>query len=292
MGTKFRGIILLLAIFSSSLFAKQYVAILELGGTISKTESGILTDKLISLLASTGDYRVVERSQMQSILQEQEFQQSGCTSGECAVEVGQILGVEKIISGSIGKLGSLYSISLKKVDVATGEIEETSSYEIKGSIEDVLTKGLSQSVKQFSKGSVVTKSDAAEEPIKIEEPKEVELTPMDKYKSRKKKKVVFTVITATGAAASAGVAVYFLIDMNQKYDDYKELPIGSDFDSYWNSFESSRNYMIISSGVGVGFTTAAIIIGTRKIEMPSGNEVSVTPQGTFDSASLTLNYHF
>ena len=38
---------------------------------------------------------------MEQILVEQGFQQSGCTTNECMVEVGKLIGVEKIVSGSI-----------------------------------------------------------------------------------------------------------------------------------------------------------------------------------------------
>lgn len=286
----FKLLVLILILFSIHLFATQYVAIMELNGTISKTESGILTDKLINLLTSTGDYRVIERSQMKSILQEQEFQQTGCTSGECAVEVGQILGVEMIISGSIGKLGSLYSIALRKINVATGEIEGTASYEVRGTIEDVLTRGLAKSVAQLN-GEIVT---AEPETVVVEDKKEVELTPQAIYESRKKKKTVFTVITGAAAGVSAGMTAYFWVDMNKKKDFYDSLISASktDYDDAWNSVTESRIFLFVSGGAAVGFTTAAIIIGTRKIEMPSGNEVSITPVGTLDSASLTVTYHF
>ncbi len=97
-----------------------------------------------------------------------------------------------------------------------------------------------------------------------------------------------------GAAAfiSAGATVYFLMDMGKKKIRYDDLGFGENYNELWNSVLVSRNYAIVSGATTAIFTGAAVIIGTRKIEMPSGNEVSVTPQGTLDSASLTLNYHF
>ena len=39
------------------------------------------------------NYRLVDRNMMETVLKEQGFQQSGICGNECAVEVGQLLGV-------------------------------------------------------------------------------------------------------------------------------------------------------------------------------------------------------
>jgi hypothetical protein len=75
---------------------------------------------------------------MESILQEQGFQLSGCTSTECAVEAGKLLGVEKMVTGSVGKIGDLYNINIRLFDVGTGQIENTVSHKHEGSVEDLL----------------------------------------------------------------------------------------------------------------------------------------------------------
>ena len=47
------------------------------------------------------NYRLIDRSMMASVLQEQGFQQSGVCGNECAVEVGQLLGVQKMVTGIV-----------------------------------------------------------------------------------------------------------------------------------------------------------------------------------------------
>ena len=103
-----RRLIFLLPLF---LFAqKSNVAILQFdAANISEAEVGILTDRLSTELVKLGSFTVVERSQMEEVLKEQGLQQSGCTTSECAVEVGFLLGVDKMITGSIGRIGSLYT---------------------------------------------------------------------------------------------------------------------------------------------------------------------------------------
>jgi hypothetical protein len=57
---------------------------------------------------------------MEEVLQEQGFQQTGCTSEECAVEVGQLLGVQNMIGGSIGRVGETFTIDVRMISVQSG----------------------------------------------------------------------------------------------------------------------------------------------------------------------------
>jgi hypothetical protein len=139
-------IILLLLIFSSFLFSEEAeiaVAILDLDGIgIEKTEAQILTNKLRSEMVKTGKFIILDRSEMGAILEEQGFQQTGCTSSECAVEVGQMLGVQFMVSGSIGKLGDMFYLELKMIDVGTSKIAKSVDKNIDGKLTDVLITGI------------------------------------------------------------------------------------------------------------------------------------------------------
>ena len=67
---------------------------------ITAQEAGTLTDRFSSELNNTNVMRLVERGLVDEILQEQGFQQSGCTTDECTVEVGALLGVQKMVNGA------------------------------------------------------------------------------------------------------------------------------------------------------------------------------------------------
>ena len=43
---------------------------------------------------SIRNIKVIEREMMEEIIKEQGFQQSGCSTDECMVEVGKLIGVE------------------------------------------------------------------------------------------------------------------------------------------------------------------------------------------------------
>ncbi|MCH8024071.1 MAG: PEGA domain-containing protein [Candidatus Marinimicrobia bacterium] len=101
-------------------------------------EAASLTDRLRSELVRTGRVTVVERGQMEQVLAEQDFQLSGCTSNDCAVEVGQLLGVTIMLAGSIGKVGSTFSIDLRTIDVQTGRIVSSLIRNYRGEIDGLL----------------------------------------------------------------------------------------------------------------------------------------------------------
>jgi len=112
------------------------------GNNISDGEVKALTDRLRAELFKTKHFKVIEREMMQEVMKEQGFQQSGCTTDECMVEIGRLIGVEKIIGGSISKVGNVYSVSSRIVNVETGEIEKSEYYDHIGEIGQLLTNGM------------------------------------------------------------------------------------------------------------------------------------------------------
>jgi len=115
---------------------KQTVAILDFEGRgINQMEAATLTDRLMSEMVSTDAVIMVERNQMNEILQEQGLQQSGCTSSECAAEVGALLGVQNMVSGAFGKLGNTYTVDAKMFSVETGATIRSSSKTHKGDVD-------------------------------------------------------------------------------------------------------------------------------------------------------------
>lgn len=158
-----RIIALILVVFLwSLLFAqnakpeKQRIAVLELSADgITKAESQTLTNRLRSELVKTGAFIVLERGEMDDILKEQGFQLSGCTSNECAVEAGKLLNVREMVAGSVGKVGTLYSIDVRLIDVETGEIVKTVTEDCQCPIERVLTQSIRKVAYKLA-GRIVT----------------------------------------------------------------------------------------------------------------------------------------
>ncbi|MBT5995074.1 MAG: hypothetical protein HOG73_05090 [Candidatus Marinimicrobia bacterium] len=121
--------------------AKPTAAVLDFDGSgITTQEAQVLTQRLGSELVQTNALIMVERNQMSEIMDEQGFQQAGCTSAECAAEIGALLGVQKMITGSFGKIGNSYTIEARMFTVESGKTEKTVSKTYKGEVDGLLTE--------------------------------------------------------------------------------------------------------------------------------------------------------
>lgn len=130
---------------------QQTLAILDFEAIgVTKDEALILTKKLSSELVKNNQFIVLERGKIDTILKEQGFQQTGCITSECAVEVGQILGVSKMASGSIGKLGDIYYVEVKLIDVATSKILKNVDRTVAGKLSGVLLTGIPEIAAELS----------------------------------------------------------------------------------------------------------------------------------------------
>src|SRR5256712_12615834 len=64
-----------------------------------------IADMLVTDLVRNGAYSVIERKQLDRVLQEQNFQQSGRADPTSAVQLARLLGVDAIVIGSITQFG-------------------------------------------------------------------------------------------------------------------------------------------------------------------------------------------
>lgn len=65
-----------------------------------------ISDLLVEKLLNTGQYSIIERSALDKVLKEQNFSNSDRADSSSAAKIGQILGVDAIITGSITQFGS------------------------------------------------------------------------------------------------------------------------------------------------------------------------------------------
>lgn len=105
---------------------------LEANG-VDATEAKAITDRLRIWLGRTGTFEVIERNQMETIMEEMGFQASGaCNTNECVVQVGQVLGASKMVAGSVSRVGTLYSLQIRMIDIATSRIENPLFKDVNG----------------------------------------------------------------------------------------------------------------------------------------------------------------
>lgn len=120
---------------------KKTIAVLEFqsSGGLNAGETATLSNRFRGILVQTDVFDVVERERMTEILKQQDFNLSdACNSAECAVQVGQLLGVEAMIAGDLGKVGETWTIDLRLIDVGTGKIVQTHTEDYVGKIDGML----------------------------------------------------------------------------------------------------------------------------------------------------------
>ncbi|MCE5252016.1 hypothetical protein LLG96_17570 [bacterium] len=124
------------------------IAALDLEGNgVSQSEAKGLSDKLRSHISGImqqgvnlkAKYDLIERTQMDKILDQFAIQNVGCVSDSCAVEFGKMLQVDRIVIGSVNLIGQTYSVTARIIDIETGKTIGSTERSLRGSIDDVLT---------------------------------------------------------------------------------------------------------------------------------------------------------
>ena len=122
---------------------------------VGTSDAEIIGERMRSALVGAGRFRVMERSEMDKILKEQAFQRSGsCDQSECAVEIGKLLSVDRMVVGSVGKIGEMYSLQARLLDVQTGEIVFTATRDYSGRIEGMLTEAIPDLARKLAEGAL------------------------------------------------------------------------------------------------------------------------------------------
>lgn len=111
---------------------------------VSKSLSQNVSELIRNEMINSGEFVVIERSQMDEVINEQGFQQTGCSDVSCAVELGKLLSANKILVGTVMKMGDSIIITGRIVDVEKGVGEFSESHEVKSE------KEMYEGVKAFS----------------------------------------------------------------------------------------------------------------------------------------------
>jgi TolB-like protein len=100
---------------------RMRVAVLDLkaDGVSTKTASAI-SNMVRTDLVNARRFLVIERTQMNTILEEQGFQMTGCTDSACAVKVGKLMSANKILVGEVNSVAGTLHTTIRIVDVEKG----------------------------------------------------------------------------------------------------------------------------------------------------------------------------
>lgn len=111
---------------------KPVIAILSFRGiNTSAGDAEAITEFIRNAVVELQTHVVVEKANMDKLLAEQSFQQTGCTAEACAVKLGKILNAQKVIVGSYTVFEGTRMMSARVVDVETGVLERAETEEIR-----------------------------------------------------------------------------------------------------------------------------------------------------------------
>jgi len=98
------------------------VAFINISGGYPDLADYILSD-LSKHGVNDGVFSVVDRAQLETVRAELNFNMSGEVSDQSAQAIGQMLGAQTIVSGSVRRIGSLYRLDVKAIEVQTASVQ-------------------------------------------------------------------------------------------------------------------------------------------------------------------------
>jgi len=164
------GLILLLVmpITAGADFKKTKVAVLDFqlqGEGYETDDMGmIVAEWFITALVREGRFDVVERALLNKIINEQKMSLSGIVDENSATQLGRILGVKIIISGSVMKLHDILEINARIIDVETASIITAESVKstTSGDLQNLIVQMSEKIIKNFPlEGYIVARDEGS-----------------------------------------------------------------------------------------------------------------------------------
>jgi TolB-like protein len=115
---------------SSAEFTKTKLAVLDFeqkGNYESDDVGKMIAEWLTTHLVETGRFDIVERRLLNKVLAEQSIGASGIVDPNSASQLGRVLGVKTIITGSLSNYGGIIDINARLINVETASIRTAES---------------------------------------------------------------------------------------------------------------------------------------------------------------------
>lgn len=267
---------MLVLFLCSSVFSaeeKIKIAVMDLAPKdVPYSVASTVSDFIRNDLFNTGKYSVLERSNLDKLLKEQSLQMTGCTSTDCAVEIGKILNMKQMVVGSIGRIGTRYFLNIRIVDVETTQMINSVS-ESCDSDSDL------PELSKFATQKLVGNTEVKREPTKTEKFKTAiaQVKKARRLDARTPEEIAWRslIIPGSGQVANGqdlkgyaittleilaiGATVYTYILHNQAVDDYNAAGAGSDFPELVKKETDLRNLNTISFWAAVGIWAYGVV---------------------------------
>lgn len=94
---------------------------------------GFLAEELITqlMIVAPGDFNIVERRQLSRILEEQKLTSSALFDQDAIANVGKILGLDAIVTGTIADLGNEIKINARSIAIETAQVFAAAAFKVR-----------------------------------------------------------------------------------------------------------------------------------------------------------------
>lgn len=146
-------------------FSKTKIAVLDFqlqGEEFDNKDMGtIVAEWFTTAMVREGRFDVVERRLLEKILGEQKLALSGVVDADSATQIGKLLGVKVIISGSVMKLKEITEVNARIIDVESASIIAAENVKSTGTgrLQDLVVEMSEKIIKNFPlEGYIVNRS--------------------------------------------------------------------------------------------------------------------------------------
>ena len=244
-------VIALVLLASSDVFAQAKpqktkpveIAIFQLEANgVDKSVANVVTDALHAQLRKLPNSRIISSKEIETMLGYEERKQlAGCSQTSCVVAIGGAMGVDKILTGSVGKLGDSYIFNLKLLDIFSGKIEGMFDKRLSEGDEEDFLESIPEALETlFPQNALLWPKGSMDRKVKRAGPSP------------------WVMVGVGGAAVITGGVLTYLA--NAQYSDWKKMRYD---DPNINSVKSQITAKEISSyvlyGVGAGAIAGGLV---------------------------------
>lgn len=219
------------------------IAVMDLGGFgMEEGQRALLSEVALTSAGGSSKVETIGKSDIAAMLGfEKQKQMMGCGDDfSCIAEVGGALGVEYMITGSVGAIGELHRVDVKLVEVRKARVAARAGETVSGGVEE-LVAAVQRSVRQ-----VLLPLDPDLAPPEVE----------TRRLTGRKRRALW--VGGAGLACLAGGATLGLL-ARSSYQEMEDASAAQDLDAYDAAESDLRTRSIAADSLlGVGVVAAGV----------------------------------
>jgi TolB-like protein len=263
-----RDLMILALLFATHLLLAEEkipIAVMELKPIeVQANTAKAVTDLIRTEIFNTGLFRVFERGEIEQVLKEQQFGQTGLSEISDAVKLGKMLQAKKVLVGTVSKLGTSYIVNARIIDVEKGEMEFADKAQADS--ENTLVQAVETFARKIAE-RIQASTGSQPSPQKTTKPVKTAVNAEKRTSSGGSLRTPSILLMGSGAVVG-GTFFIWKMQTERSYDHYRSLPPKSpDFDSSWNKVTlgiTLQKASLITGGVLFGTGMTMLLIGSKQ----------------------------